>query len=69
MHWEKQKWGRAWFEMGLGGGGVVGSMADSPHIELGIGLGSSQCLSFRAKFRPVQRIFQRIKKRPKFPKF
>ncbi len=39
VHWEEQKWGRAWFEMGWCGGSGFRSMADSPHIELGIGLG------------------------------
>ncbi len=65
MHWEEQKWGRAWFEMGLG----FRSMADrqSSYRARYRFRVSSECFSSRAKFRPVQRIFHRIKKKTQIP--
>ncbi len=73
MHWEEQKWGRAWFEMGLGGGGgvVLGPwQTDSPHIELGIGLGFLvSAFLLRPNFDLYKGFFIELKKRPKFPKF
>ncbi len=56
---------------GGGGGGGFRSMADSPHIELGIGLGF-QVSAFLSgpNFNLYKRIFHRIKKKdPNSPNF
>jgi len=74
VHWEEQKWGRAWFEMGLRGGvgGVVLGpwQTDSPHIDLGIGLGFLvSAFLLGPNFDLYKGFFIELTKRPKFPKF
>jgi hypothetical protein len=62
VHWEVQKWGRAWFEMGWGGGGrgesgfKVHGRQSSDRARYMFRV-SSQCFSFRAKFSTCTKDF------------